>query len=67
MSVSFNATEKDVQLIQEIGERAVKNASEAGRLVDHLDVCMDVTAVHVNDSPLDLEKLLAFDDFNFNL
>jgi hypothetical protein len=29
-----------------------------------MDLNMDVTATHCNGTPLDLEKLLAFDEFN---
>lgn len=55
--VSFYTTTGESDLILKIVKRA--------KTTDRLSLNMDITACHANGCPLDLEKLLAFDDFNF--
>ncbi len=61
MTVSFNVTRDDREIISKIAFRAVSfNATTS-----LLDYEMDVTEVHANDCPLNLQGLLAADNFNF--
>lgn len=55
--ISFEATKEEVITISRIVERA--------DIENRLSLTMDLSACHANGCPLDLEKLLAFDDFNF--
>ena len=55
------ATKQDVEIIQKIVERAFNELD----IDDRLSLDMDITATHICGTPLDLEKLLAFDKFNF--
>ncbi len=66
MPVNFNCSKKDSDLIQKIAERYYKENPERGTLEDDkISFIMDITATHCNGTPLDLEKLLAADKFNF--
>lgn len=69
--ISFATSRKDFDLISKIIRRAIT-------LTRHYDphfdpqketsiggIRMDITAVHCNGCPLDLQKLLDFDNFNF--
>lgn len=58
--ISFTVNNKHSELIQLIAERAA-NAFD----VDLMDIAMSITAVHVNDMPLDLRKLLTFNSTHF--
>ena len=60
MEINWNTTKEDTALILKIAERAVKLLG-----TDLIDTAMDITAVHVNDTPLRLNDLLNADDFNF--
>lgn len=55
------ATKHDVETIEKIAKRAL---DELG-VDDRISLSMDLTAAHISGTPLDLEKLLAFDKFNF--
>jgi hypothetical protein len=59
--ISWSATREEIALIDEITTRFLGMGLKA----DRVDVMMDITACHCNGTPLNLEKLLAFDDFNF--
>jgi len=59
--ISFKTTKEDKQIILRIAERAHKFYPE----IDKLHFVMDVTAVHANGCPLDLERFETADDFNF--
>ena len=60
--VSCKASAADDKLILAIVDRALRDyPAYFGRL----DLNMDLTACHANGCELDLEKLLAFDRFNF--
>lgn len=61
----FNATKRDHNLIFKIVLRAQHAAVEAGVHIDRMTMLMDLEACHCNGNPLDLKKLLGFDDFNF--
>lgn len=64
--VSFDVTREDAAKIRKIVDRWVRNRLEAGFETDRLSAQMDVTATHANGCPLDLDKLLASLDFDFN-
>lgn len=55
------ATKQDIEVIAKIARRACDELD----IEDDMSVCMDLTATHICGTPLDLEKLLAFDKFNF--
>ena len=61
--VSFTVTEKDARLIKRVLRRAKKYEVLDKDLA--LELQMDITACHCNGTPLDIQKLLGFDDFNF--
>lgn len=60
-TINFNATKQDKQSIIAISKKAAKNL----KIEDILSMQMDITACHLNGTPLDFEKLLAFDEANF--
>lgn len=68
--MEWNATKEELQKIEQIVERAGKIYYKGQTLsfirgtIAH-QVVMDLDAVHSNGCPLDFDKLLAFDDFNF--
>ncbi len=57
----FNSTTEEYLLIAQI----VKRAKQDLEISDSLSLCMDLDATHSNGTPLDFDKLLAFDKFNF--
>lgn len=60
--IDWNKIEKeDMKIIHEISKRAVKEFN-VGELLDYT---MDVGATHTCGCPLDLQKLLDADKFNF--
>jgi len=59
--VEFSATKDDRLKIGKAADRALSLFPDA----DHQTFLMDLTAAHANGNPLDLDKLLGFDDFNF--
>jgi hypothetical protein len=61
--INFNATKEETALIVKILERAEK---EENNNIIHMDSMMDIEACHSNGTPLNLQKFLDFDDFNFN-
>ncbi|MDL2289772.1 hypothetical protein LJB95_00010 [Paludibacteraceae bacterium OttesenSCG-928-F17] len=60
MNINWNLNENDMNLVDKISRRAVEQLG-----ANKMDTMMDITAAHLNDCELDLEKLLKFDDFNF--
>lgn len=69
--VSFNVRDDERGTIGLCARRAVnllprdvKRRHDDGDL--WRDFCMDLAATHANGMPLDLEKLLAFPDFDFS-
>lgn len=63
--VNWKTTDEDRQLINQIANRAIKDYAKHGVQLDKMTVTMDITACHLNGCPLDLKRLLSFDDFNF--
>ena len=58
--LNWNYTKAEARIIARIAKRAAASLE-----VEYQDTEMDVAAVHCNGCPLDLPKLLEFDDFNF--
>ncbi len=54
----------DVELIHRIAERGAQALKDAGIKEDLISIHMDIECVH-SSCPLDLEKFLQFDEFNF--
>lgn len=66
MTASFKVgTKEEVRIIHKIALRAMAMAESAGWKYELLDADMDITATHVNGRRLDLDKLIAADEFNF--
>lgn len=64
--IRFDASRSDMEVIAAIGKRA--RALARGHDVDYTDmttILMDITACHVNGTPLRLEELLVAPDFDF--
>lgn len=60
--ISFNLhSQREARLISKIVSRVASIDPKVNRMC----VNMDITATHCNGTPLDLEGLLAFDEFNF--
>lgn len=60
-SISFEATSEEMKLVSEASKRAMI----LGLANERIGIEMDILATHANGCPLDLGKLVAFDDFNF--
>lgn len=60
--ISFETTKAEVRLITKILDRAAKQKLFIGDRMDHM---MDIQACHANGTPLDFQKFLDADDFNF--
>lgn len=56
---------EEARTIAAIARRAVAAAQKIGVEYDFLSADMDITACHLNDTPLRLNELLAADEFNF--
>lgn len=64
--VKFEATPAEMKIIKKIVKRAQQlYKKHEGLPYDTQDATMDIEATHSNGCPLDLQKLLDFDDFNF--
>jgi hypothetical protein len=65
--IAQRAADHDRQRAEYHDDAPGKKSSRASvyRIRSLLDWQMDVTACHLNGTKLDLEQLLAFDDFNF--
>lgn len=59
--IKFNANPQEMAVIKAIAERASKLGIQRNQMATR----MDLDAVHSNGCPMDFEKLLAADDFNF--
>lgn len=57
MDVNFDYTLEDAKLFDEIADRALANVK--------MDLAMVIAACHLNGCPLDLKKLLTFEDADF--
>lgn len=56
--ISWKISSKDAELVGKIADRAQPE--------DRQGFVMDMMATHANGNPMDFEKLLSADDFNFN-
>jgi hypothetical protein len=68
LNVNFDCTTEEGVIATEIARRAYSMAVESGLPVGEdyiLCIRMDIIATHMNGCPLDLQKLLDADDFNF--
>lgn len=66
--VSFDVNGTDAALIRKIAKRTLAIYEALGapkRFKNKIAIEMDIAACHANGNPLNLEKLLAADDFNF--
>jgi hypothetical protein len=59
--MNWDATKEEMETISAIVSRAASFYPKT----DKVSLSMDITAAHCNGSPLDLDKLLAADNFNF--
>lgn len=59
--INWDCTDKDMNLIKKIVDKAFNFGYEG----DRIDLTMDITATHCNGTALDLHKLLKADRFNF--
>ena len=63
--VKFDATTREQAVVNVIADRVMAGPPAIVGKRSRLDVEMDLRATHANGCPLDFEKLLSFDDFNF--
>lgn len=64
--ISFTVPKKEIPLLKTVIDRAwMLYAATSECQEDQVNLSMDITACYANGCPLDLGKLLAFDDFNF--
>lgn len=63
--INFNTTKEEDVIISSIVDRAVRLSLIENEGENRSDLMMDLTATHCNGTPLDFEKFLRFDDFNF--
>ena len=60
-SISFSVTDEERIKVTNIVNRARTRFPE----LDEISLQMDIVATHANGCPLDLDRLLKSDDFNF--
>lgn len=60
--INWMATKEELIKLHDIAKRAVDMFP--GKL-EFMDIEMDITACHLNGQPLDLDRLLTFEDFDF--
>lgn len=63
--LKWTSSIEDFKLQSQIADRAVKMAKKHGIDYPKFDAVMDIDACHSNGCPLNLQKLLDADDFNF--
>ena len=63
--IKWAVNKEDMELEAKIARRAVAMAKELGIQYDQMTAVMDLDACHNNGNPLQLQKLLDADDFNF--
>jgi hypothetical protein len=63
--ISFQVSEYDADVLRRIALRATFLAGMHNITYDIQTASMDFTAVHANGTPLRLDDLLNFDDFDF--
>lgn len=62
--INWDTTEEDDVLIESVVKRAFEEL-ELDAIIDKTCLSMDIAVTHLNGTPLDFNKLLSFDDFNF--
>jgi len=60
--INWNVSKKDLKFVGAIIERAIND----NKKLNAKSLRMDLIAIHKNGNPLDLEKLLSANLFNFN-
>lgn len=63
MEINWEHSKEDTDKIFQVVTRAIEMGLACAR--DTLNLAMSITAAHCNGCPLDLDKLLAFEDFDF--
>lgn len=67
MSIQWNATLTEVNLIHQIANRAIKLIYQPNDIdMDTMKIQMDLQATHCSGCPLDLAGLLAFPNLDFS-
>ena len=61
-TINWKCSKEEYTLINEVVNRAMKLYQG---ITDEMGLNMDIIAAHLNGTPLDFNKLLSFDDFNF--
>jgi Family of unknown function (DUF6874) len=64
-NISFEVTDDESSIIQQIVERAASMARQNGHEFETMSCHMDILATHCNGNPLRLGSLLEADDINF--
>ena len=64
--LTITTTRQQVKTIAQIAARAVNMANKAGIAYTYMDAVMDLESCVSNGCTLDLDRLLAADDFNFS-
>lgn len=65
--INFRVSEGERDLISRLADRASILAKKQGvKRFDKTACMMDLTATHANGCPLDFDRLLVADDFNFS-
>ena len=62
--INWEANIIEQDLIHQIAGRVFELIENSGGNPDLISIEMTITAAHLNGCPLDLNKFLAFDDFN---
>lgn len=62
--ISFTTTRHEFDVIRKIIDRAAAHGL-IRRGDDRMSISMDLCAAHANGNPIDFDRFLAFDDFNF--
>lgn len=70
MPIKWDVSDAERRTIGKIGDRAIRNIpgltkAEIAKSVTKTEIVMSITACHANGCPLDLDGLLAADDFSF--
>jgi len=63
--IKWASKKEETELIQKIVQRALKYWERLGLDMNRSNLEMDISACHANGCPLELQKLLDADDFNF--
>lgn len=63
--INWNLKISEREKIKKIVSRAVELYESVGQSHSELEIRMDIMACHLNGTPLNLNRLFEFDDFNF--